>query len=117
MQVLINQHIFLFSTNRHDVWAHLPADLFFKQYEDHPFAPNVIVGAEKNCHPGRPSAPYCSELPESPLPRDIYGRWTDKISKARHKEDYKPSRGPSKKHLDYDKLGSIRPRYINSGSE
>ena len=58
----------------------------------------IIFGAQRDCSPWNSEDPACAAVPESTLPRDIYGPQTD--AEVSEKKD------PFTKH---------RPRYINSG--
>ncbi|KAI6806100.1 hypothetical protein KC332_g3677 [Hortaea werneckii] len=97
-----------------DVWLQLPPEILIQryfainaranarlaeQYSDCDLAApqqSIIVSAQKRCV--RPhntvSDLHCQDLPQSPLPDDLYGMWTDlRISKAEYR----------------------RARYLNSG--
>ncbi|KAK9376019.1 uncharacterized protein V1513DRAFT_411653 [Lipomyces chichibuensis] len=59
-----------------------------------PYAEHVVFGADKICWPNPKDSPACTNIPESTLPKDIYGNETDKDG--------------------YDFM--IRPRWLNSGN-
>lgn len=100
-----------------DVWSQLPADIFFEQLNAYPERPSVIIGAEKNCWPGPKTGPRCASLPESPLPKDIYGDLTDREQPHVSSQfDPAPPSGILSNYT-YNGLETMRPRYINSGSE
>lgn len=102
---------------RYDVWAQLPASFVYAQHSSYPFRsdPGVIVGAEKNCWPFSRRDPQCRDLPESPLPRDVYGEETDKYH-AKIPENSRPALSKDAIY-EYGPLDTIRPRFLNSGSE
>lgn len=102
--------------SRHDVWAQLPPEIVYEQFRTYPYrsSPAVIVGAEKNCWPFGPKHPACTNLPQSPLPLDVYGELTD-IRNKKIPQDFFPATDKTSKQL-YNQLETIRPRFINSGS-
>ncbi|KAK9369612.1 hypothetical protein V1509DRAFT_468845 [Lipomyces kononenkoae] len=59
-----------------------------------PYIEHAIFGADKLCWPNPPDSPACANVPESTLPKDIYGNETD--------------------HDVYDFM--VRPRWLNSGN-
>ncbi|KAK9386299.1 hypothetical protein V1515DRAFT_616564 [Lipomyces mesembrius] len=59
-----------------------------------PYAEHVVFGADKICWPNPRDSPACMNIPESTLPKDIYGNETDKDG-----YEFK-----------------IRPRWLNSGN-
>ncbi|OCL04736.1 hypothetical protein AOQ84DRAFT_441901, partial [Glonium stellatum] len=87
----------------YDVWFQLPSDVMIKQYQNiiidaserlrerygltrpsstgEPVRPlynqTVVWGAEKVCSPEQQGEPACASVPESILPRTIYGKETD----------------------------------------
>lgn len=107
----------IFPIHRHDVWAQLPAKYVYEQYQAYPFgnSSGILAAAEKNCWPGSVFDPHCANLPESPLPSDVYGDLTDKINPITPL-DYKPASSKST-NFRYNQLETRRPKYINSGSK
>jgi hypothetical protein len=104
---------------RHDVWPQLPAEAFFQQYADYPESPGAIIGAEKHCYPHPENHPRCMRLPPSPLPLDVYGEFTDKLNKTGKygaEVDINPDLD-DKSTWVWGRYETVRPRYINSGSE
>jgi len=74
-----------------DVWFQLPSDILIGKYlamikGTEP----ILLGADKKCFP---EEVFCTDLPESTLPDDIYGEETD---------------------LDEENVNN-RPRFVNSG--
>ena len=103
-----------------DVWAQMPPQIFFQQYKSYPDSkpsqfPGIVTGADKRCAPGWRIAPRCAKMPKSPLPDDTYGKLTDRYNKA-FREDFMPSTEFGRNYR-HNKLDTVRPRYINSGSE
>ena len=60
----------------------------------------IVISSQKNCWPGNGDDVQCYAVPESPLPRYIYGPQTDTIAKGR-KDLYPQQR--------------LRQRWLNSG--
>lgn len=79
------------------------------------FQPAVISGVEKNCWPFSYWEPPCADLPESPLPHDVYGDATDKRHKNLDQGDSDPAASQTTVYK-YDILDTIRPKFLNSGS-
>ncbi|KAK9454919.1 hypothetical protein V1511DRAFT_501337 [Dipodascopsis uninucleata] len=87
-----------------DVWYQLPFSDFVERYVEvtKPNENNVaIFGADKKCWPNDWSTPACTNIPESPLPRDAYGPDTDDDTKT------------TNSRLRYI---NHRPRWLNSGN-
>jgi hypothetical protein len=61
------------SIDSYDVFTQRPLDLVLSQFENMPG--QIIYSAEKGCHPA--GEPWCSIVPDSPLPRNFYGPDTD----------------------------------------
>jgi len=104
----------------HDVLAQLPSRAFFQQYTTHPQWPGLLAGAQKVCWPGPISHRRCADLPESPLDPRMYGDLTDipqgaNISVA-HKGDDPRSSFANASSLEYGRLETLRPRFLNSGT-
>ncbi|KAK9457169.1 hypothetical protein V1511DRAFT_455640 [Dipodascopsis uninucleata] len=59
-----------------------------------PYAEQAVFGADKICWPNPRNSPACKDVPESTLPKDIYGPNTD--------------------HDPYE--FEVRPRWLNSGN-
>lgn len=99
----------------HDVWLQLPPSVLIERYfatneranqrplHDHPHLSSerplqtIIASSQKRCNAPRNifSDLNCNSVPESPLPDNVYGFFTDSVFADAH----------------YD-----RPRYLNSGS-
>jgi hypothetical protein len=97
----------------YDVWFQLRPEVLIQRYydtirkgnerlsgrikpeelEEHDFRETVLFGADKKCWPQDPNGLICNVLPESSLPRDVFGDKTD----------------------DGDPKHS-RPRWVNSGT-
>ena len=103
-----------------DVYPQLPPQAFFQQVKEYPNRPSVLIGAEKRCYPGPNHAARCTRMPtNSPLAEDIYGEFTDivnKTGKAGNLLDVDPDLDDPSSWV-YGMYETIRPRYINSGSE
>ncbi|KAF7563637.1 hypothetical protein G7046_g441 [Stylonectria norvegica] len=106
----------------YDVWFQLPPEVLLQRYHeanraadarlaaawsgsaaDMPMKQTIIVSSQKKCYPPPDSGSvlHCDSLPESTMPKDLYGPDTDILM-----EDQE---SPWKFH-------NIRPRYLNSGS-
>lgn len=102
-----------------DVYPQLPPHAFFQQVKEYPNRPSVLIGAEKRCYPGPPHAARCTRMPDSPLPEDVYGEFTDivnKTGKAGNSLEVDPDLDDPSSWV-YGMYETIRPKYINSGSE
>ena len=99
----VKEHDMVLIVDGYDVWFQLPSDVMIKQYQNiiidanerlrerygltrpssagEPARPlynqTVIWGAEKVCSPEQQDEPACASVPESILPRTIYGKETD----------------------------------------
>lgn len=78
-----------------DVWSQLPADVLLERFLRS--GKRILLGVDKQCFPNDPQSPVCNDIPESPLPTDVYGSKTDTdpIGEPRH---------------------FTRPRWVNSGT-
>lgn len=107
---------------RHDVWPQLPAQMFWHMYSTYPDWNGAIFGAGKKCAPQPSSDELCDAMPESRLPRDVYGPSTDIIQYHLPVYDY----ADASEHLHDDpnhpelfawgRYERVRPRFGNSGS-
>ncbi|KAK9235329.1 hypothetical protein V1525DRAFT_272789 [Lipomyces kononenkoae] len=87
-----------------DVWYQLPYRDFVSHFLEltEPMGYDIAVfGADKKCWPNEPLSPACANIPESTLPINSYGPWTD---------GRMPILNPSLV-FTYN-----RPRWLNSGS-
>jgi len=99
----VKEHDIVLVVDGYDVWFQLPSDVMIKQYQNiitdanerlrerygltrpssagEPARPlynqTVIWGAEKVCSPEQQDEPACVSVPESILPKTIYGKETD----------------------------------------
>lgn len=98
-----------------DTWFQLPASVLLSRYLDinaranealglrfgeetaAAFEQSILFGAEKKCWPSEADDFGCWAVPESPLPRTLYGPCTDQILD------------------DIDEYQYMRPRYLNAG--
>jgi hypothetical protein len=98
-----------------DVWFQLPPEVLLKRYhqinaraidrlrqqwpyeEKMPMQQDIVLACAKKCWPGLEAHVnlHCDELPESPLPKDLYGPGTDVFN--------------------VHNFQKTRPRYINGG--
>ena len=62
---------------------------------------SIVVSTQKRCWPGDTAEPWCYAVPQSPLPRDLYGEDTDRDITVWDDDTFKFAR--------------FRPRFVNSG--
>ncbi|KAI6779963.1 uncharacterized protein J7T54_000263 [Emericellopsis cladophorae] len=80
-----------------EAWFQLPLDVLLKRYrgilessnrrlaermgvafeKEHDIRQRVVFGADKMCTPADPASVACYPIPESPLPKEMYGVWTE----------------------------------------
>lgn len=103
---------------RYDAWAQLPAETFYQQFEQYPTSSGVITAAEKQCGPRPIDAPRCTNQPESPLPNDMYGQFTDVMLSRKLLSKYRSSlkRRDARTNIKFTPFETMRPKFINSGS-
>ncbi|USW48006.1 hypothetical protein Slin15195_G013250 [Septoria linicola] len=99
----------------YDVWLQLPPQILVQRWRDvtnaadirtskslegqtsrHSFQHSIVFGAGKRCTPNLRHTVACYAVPESPLPRDLYGSNTDTI-------------------VGKNRWSSLRQRYLNAG--
>lgn len=123
-------------TDSLDTWFQLPPSILIKRYHQinaranellqaqfrpvaGKFSQSIVFSAEKKCWPRNADDMGCGGLPESPLPKDIYGPQTD--SQNYHVPDYVEylhgkSHDPKKPPVTEEEFfRPMRSRYLNSG--
>ncbi|KAF8429587.1 hypothetical protein EV426DRAFT_639386 [Tirmania nivea] len=78
-----------------DLWSQLSATMLIDRFLAS--GKRIVLGLDKQCFPNDPRSPICNDIPESPLPTDVFGSRTDKD----------PIQGPRDR---------TRPRWVNSGT-
>ncbi|KAI5370447.1 Putative arylsulfotransferase [Septoria linicola] len=100
----------------YDVWFQLPPQVLLERYKStihdanqalarrlgpaattFNLSQDIIFGASKRCTPNEPYTVACYAVPESPLPRDLYGNNTDTV-------------------IGYSTWSSLRQQYLESGT-
>ncbi|CAM1509782.1 Fc.00g001170.m01.CDS01 [Cosmosporella sp. VM-42] len=110
-----------------DLWFQLPPEILLQRYHDAiraanarlagewpgtgemPMQQTIIISTQKKCFPPVTAGSnlHCDALPESTLPKDVYGPDTDVVPEV--KDDLGVKGNPRQYH-------DVRPRYLNSGS-
>lgn len=78
-----------------DLWSQLSAAMLMERFIAS--GKRIVLGLDKQCFPNDPRSPVCNDIPESPLPADVFGSRTDKDA----------IQGPR---------DHTRPRWANSGT-
>jgi hypothetical protein len=68
------------SMDAYDIITQRPLDGILAQFNSIPA--RIVYSAEKGCHP--PNEPWCSLVPDSPLPNNFYGPDTDDTGNLQH---------------------------------
>ncbi|KAF3929367.1 hypothetical protein ABW19_dt0201921 [Dactylella cylindrospora] len=82
-----------------DVWFQLPLQVLLARFLK--LGVPVVFGADKKCWPNEAKSVACTAIPQSPLPADIFGDDTDRLTILRDRRD---------------KYDNFRPRWVNSGT-
>ncbi|KAJ3268276.1 hypothetical protein HK104_005418 [Borealophlyctis nickersoniae] len=82
-----------------DVWIQAALPSLLAKFRAQPY--RIVFGADKKCWPNPPRSPECTNVPQSTLPADIFGKKTD----TGHLE------GKVNVNFQYN-----RPRWVNSGT-
>ncbi|KAK6527544.1 hypothetical protein TWF694_004527 [Orbilia ellipsospora] len=82
-----------------DVWFQLPLQVLLSRFLK--LGAPVVFGADKKCWPNDMKSIACTAIPESPLPKDVFGDDTDRQTILRERRQ---------------KYDNFRPRWVNSGT-